>query len=118
MKGVNNHRRRVVVTGLGAVCPIGLDTSSLWNSLVHGRSGIDYISAFDASGSLGAVITVLAMNRNTAPPTINLNHPVPECDLDYVANRSRSVSIKTAMSNSFGFGGHNNVLIFRRPYFN
>ena len=68
-----------------------------------------------ASGSLGALITVLALMHQTAPPTINLTHPDPECDLDYVANYARPVRIKAAMSNSFGFGGHNNVLIFREP---
>ena len=67
-----------------------------------------------ASGSMGAVITIMAMNHGMAPPTINLTHPDPECDLDYVPNQARRVDIKTAMVNSFGFGGHNNVLIFRQ----
>jgi 3-oxoacyl-[acyl-carrier-protein] synthase II len=67
-----------------------------------------------AAGSIEAVITVLAMNHGVLPPTINLIHPDPECDLDYVPNQSRRVEIQTAMSNSFGFGGHNSVLIFRR----
>ncbi len=66
-----------------------------------------------ASGSIEAVITVLAMKHGVVPPTINLTHPDPECDLDYVPNEARQVNIKTAMSNSFGFGGHNSVLIFR-----
>ncbi len=66
-----------------------------------------------AAGSTEAVITVLAMNYGMAPPTINLEHPDPECDLDYVPNQARRVKIRTAMSNSFGFGGHNSVLIFR-----
>jgi len=67
-----------------------------------------------ASGSLEAVICVLAINQGVVPPTINLTHPDPECDLDYVPNRARQVEVKTAVSNSFGFGGHNSVLIFRQ----
>jgi 3-oxoacyl-[acyl-carrier-protein] synthase II len=68
-----------------------------------------------ASGSLGALITILALIHQIAPPTTNLTDPDPECDLDYVPNQARPVKIKTAVSNSFGFGGHNNVLIFRQP---
>jgi 3-oxoacyl-[acyl-carrier-protein] synthase II len=68
-----------------------------------------------AAGSLGAVVTVLALENQVVPPTINLNMPDPECDLDYVPNQARPLKIKTAMANSFGFGGHNNVLIFRQP---
>ncbi len=67
-----------------------------------------------AAGSVQAVITILAMNHGVIPPTINLTHPDPECDLDYVPNQARSLKIKTAISNSFGFGGHNSVLIFRQ----
>jgi 3-oxoacyl-[acyl-carrier-protein] synthase II len=66
-----------------------------------------------AAGSIEAVITILAMQRGIIPPTINLTHPDPECDLDYVPNVARPAEIKTAMSNSFGFGGHNSVLIFK-----
>ena len=67
-----------------------------------------------AAGSIEAVITILAMNHGVIPPTINLTHPDPECDLDYVPNQVRQAKIETAMSNSFGFGGHNSVLIFRK----
>jgi 3-oxoacyl-(acyl-carrier-protein) synthase len=67
-----------------------------------------------ASGSMGALVTVLAIQNQIAPPTTNLTNPDPECDLDYVPNQARPVKIKTAMANSFGFGGHNNVLIFRQ----
>jgi 3-oxoacyl-[acyl-carrier-protein] synthase II len=67
-----------------------------------------------AAGSIEAVITVLAMQHGVIPPTINLNHPDPDCDLDYVPNESRPAEVKTAVSNSFGFGGHNSVLVFRK----
>lgn len=67
-----------------------------------------------AAGSIESVITVLAMNHGIVPPTINLTNPDPQCDLDYVPNQARHVKIQTAMSNSFGFGGHNSVLIFRK----
>jgi 3-oxoacyl-[acyl-carrier-protein] synthase II len=67
-----------------------------------------------AAGSIEAVITLLAMQHGVLPPTINLTHPDPECDLDYVPNQARPKEVKTAMSNSFGFGGHNSVLVFRK----
>jgi 3-oxoacyl-[acyl-carrier-protein] synthase II len=67
-----------------------------------------------AAGSIEAVITVLAMQNGVIPPTINLTHPDPECDLDYVPNVARRAEVRTAMSNSFGFGGHNSVLVFRK----
>ena len=66
-----------------------------------------------AAGSIEALITVLAMKHGVAPPTINLTDPDPECDLDYVPNTARQMDIKKAVSNSFGFGGHNSVLVFR-----
>ncbi len=67
-----------------------------------------------ASGGIEAVITVLTMLHGIIPPTINLNNLDPECDLDYVPNVARQAEIKTAISNSFGFGGHNSVLIFKK----
>ncbi len=66
-----------------------------------------------AAGSIEAVITILTMQRGIIPPTINLTYPDPECDLDYVPLHARKAEVKTAISNSFGFGGHNSVLIFR-----
>jgi 3-oxoacyl-[acyl-carrier-protein] synthase II len=67
-----------------------------------------------AAGSIEAVITMLTMQRGIITPTINLTNPDPECDLDYVPNHARKAEVKTAMSNSFGFGGHNSVLIFKK----
>ncbi len=67
-----------------------------------------------AAGGIEAVITLLAMQHGLLPPTINLEHPDPECDLDYVPNAARPADIRVAMSNSFGFGGHNSALVFRR----
>lgn len=67
-----------------------------------------------AAGGVEAVFTLLAIRDQVAPPTINLDNPDPECDLDYVPNTAREMKITTAMSNSFGFGGTNGTLIFRR----
>lgn len=66
-----------------------------------------------AAGSTQAVITVMALKHSIAPPTLNLTDPDPECDLDYVPLQARPLTIRNAMCNSFGFGGHNSVLIFR-----
>ncbi len=66
-----------------------------------------------ASGALEAAACVLAIDNGMIPPTINLDNPDPECDLDYVPNHARSQQIEVAASNSFGFGGHNVTLIFR-----
>jgi 3-oxoacyl-[acyl-carrier-protein] synthase II len=67
-----------------------------------------------AAGGLEAGITVLAVYNQQAPPTINLDHPDDECDLDYVPNAKRAMKIEYALSNSFGFGGTNAALLFRR----
>jgi 3-oxoacyl-[acyl-carrier-protein] synthase II len=67
-----------------------------------------------AAGAIEAVITVQALLNQILPPTINLQTPDPECDLDYVANAARPGRIDVAVSNSFGFGGHNASLAFRR----
>jgi 3-oxoacyl-[acyl-carrier-protein] synthase II len=67
-----------------------------------------------AAGAVEAAFTVLALDRGILPPTINYEFPDPECDLDYVPNEARKADIKTALSNSFGFGGTNASLIFRK----
>lgn len=67
-----------------------------------------------AAGGIEAAFTVLALHHSLIPPTINLDQPSPECDLDYVPKTARQQRLEVALSNSFGFGGTNGVLVFRR----
>ncbi|MDA0277032.1 MAG: beta-ketoacyl-ACP synthase II [Proteobacteria bacterium] len=67
-----------------------------------------------AAGGVEAVFTILALHNQVSPPTINLQNPDPACDLDYVPNLARKMAIRTAVSNSFGFGGTNGSLVFTR----
>ncbi|OGX28660.1 MAG: beta-ketoacyl-[acyl-carrier-protein] synthase II [Omnitrophica WOR_2 bacterium RIFCSPHIGHO2_02_FULL_67_20] len=67
-----------------------------------------------AAGGVEAVISVLAITDGVMPPTINYEHPDPECDLDYVPNHARRAAVKAVLSNSLGFGGHNATVIFRK----
>jgi 3-oxoacyl-[acyl-carrier-protein] synthase II len=67
-----------------------------------------------AAGAVEAIFTILALGRGILPPTINYEVPDPECDLDYIPNEARSQPIEIGVSNSFGFGGHNACVVFRR----
>jgi 3-oxoacyl-[acyl-carrier-protein] synthase II len=69
---------------------------------------------FGAAGAVEGIATVLALRDGILPPTINQTDPDPACDLDYVPNQARKVEVDAAMSNGFGFGGHNAVVVFRR----
>jgi 3-oxoacyl-[acyl-carrier-protein] synthase II len=68
-----------------------------------------------AAGAAEAIFSILAIRDQVLPPTINLHDPDPECDLDYVPNHARDAKVDLVISNSFGFGGTNGSLIFRRP---
>lgn len=66
-----------------------------------------------AAGGVEAIVSVLAIRDGVMPPTINYEHPDPECDLDYIPNRARRAPVEAALSNSLGFGGHNATVIFK-----
>ena len=67
-----------------------------------------------AAGGIEAIFSAMALKNGVVPPTINLNNPDPDCDLDYVPHKAREADIKVALSNSFGFGGTNAVLMLRK----
>jgi 3-oxoacyl-[acyl-carrier-protein] synthase II len=67
-----------------------------------------------AAGAVEAVALALSLHEGVLPPTINLTHPDPECDLDYIPNTARERPVRTAVSTSFGFGGQNGALVMRR----
>jgi len=67
-----------------------------------------------AAGAVEAIFSVLAIREGMLPPTVNLDDPDDGCDLDFVAGKSRKADVRVALSNSFGFGGTNGTLIFRR----
>jgi len=67
-----------------------------------------------AAGAVEAMFSILAIDRGVLPPTINYDEPDPECDLDYIPNESRDADVRVAVSNSFGFGGHNATIVLHR----
>jgi 3-oxoacyl-[acyl-carrier-protein] synthase II len=70
--------------------------------------------ALGAAGALEAVFTIMALHHSVLPPTINQLTPDPDCDLDYIPNEARAEQVDVAVSNAFGFGGHNSCVVFRR----
>ena len=66
-----------------------------------------------AAGGVELIVCCLAMKHGVVPPTINLDHKDPECDLDYVPHKARGLKVKTAMSNALGFGGHNATIVVK-----
>jgi 3-oxoacyl-[acyl-carrier-protein] synthase II len=96
---------RVIKRVLGEAAAYELPVSSTKSMTGH---------MLGASGATEAAITVLGMCRDVLPPTINQEVPDPECDLDYIPNVARRAEYRYALSNGFGFGGHNASLVFAR----
>jgi 3-oxoacyl-[acyl-carrier-protein] synthase II len=93
---------RAIKAVFGADLPLVSSTKSMTGHLLGG------------AGALEAALTLMALENELLPPTINLENADPECDLDYIANEPRATATEAAMSNSFGFGGHNATLVFKR----
>jgi 3-oxoacyl-[acyl-carrier-protein] synthase II len=89
------------VFGEGAQVPVSSTKSMIGHTL-------------GAAGAVESIVCIQAMNSGTLPPTINLENQDPECRLDYIPNKARNVEVEYVMKNSFGFGGHNVTLIFRK----
>ena len=90
--------------------------SPAWSACLPCPGQLDQVDGWPLSGAAGAIealACVLALGGGFIPPTVNLEHPDPECDLDYVPKRSRAQSIRTALSNSYGFGGNNTSVVLR-----
>eukprot|EP00475_Leptophrys_vorax_P031254 TRINITY_DN47303_c1_g1_i3.p1 TRINITY_DN47303_c1_g1~~TRINITY_DN47303_c1_g1_i3.p1 ORF type:complete len:153 (-),score=7.44 TRINITY_DN47303_c1_g1_i3:63-521(-) len=100
-KAETNAIKRV----FGSFAKNGLCASSTKSQLGH---------LLGASGGVEFVISILALQHQLIPPTINLENQDPDCDLDYVPNVARSIKVDRVLSNSFGFGGHNACLVVGR----
>ncbi len=96
---------RVIKLALGEEIARGIPVSSTKGATGH---------CLGAAGAVEAIFTILATERGVLPPTINYESPDPACDLDYIPNESREAEIEYGLSNSFGFGGHNACVVFRR----
>jgi len=111
------------VNAHGTSTPIGDKTETMAIKSVFGdhayRLKVSSIKSMighllGAAGAVEAVATVLTIDRQMIPPTINYSEPDPECDLDYTPNKAVAAEVKVAISNSFGFGGQNCVLAFSK----
>jgi 3-oxoacyl-(acyl-carrier-protein) synthase len=96
------------------------ETAAIWAAFGPAARGLAISSTkgamghlLGAAGAVEAVVAIKAIEEGLIPPTLNYEHPDPACDLDYTPNRARRLPVRTAMSNSFGFGGHNATLLFR-----
>lgn len=105
-------------TGIGDVCETRALKTVFGDFAKHGLSVSSTKSMtghlLGAAGSVETAVCIMAMRDSLIPPTINLDHPDSECDLDYTAHRAREKKVKIALNNSFGFGGHNATLVVKQ----
>ena len=100
-------------TGEVRVLKIALGEDKAYRTPVSSTKGATG-HCLGAAGAIEAIFTILATDRGVLPPTINYEDPDPECDLDYIPNEARESEIQVGVSNSFGFGGHNACVVFRK----
>jgi 3-oxoacyl-[acyl-carrier-protein] synthase II len=100
-------------TGEVRVLKIALGEDKAYRTPVSSTKGATG-HCLGAAGAVEAIFTILALQRGVLPPTINQTTPDPTCDLDFIPNEAREEQVEIAVSNSFGFGGHNACLVFRR----
>ena len=119
--GINNDEVRYINAHGTSTGADSVETQSIKSTFGHHAYKLAVSSTksmtghlLGAAGGIEAIYTLLAINRGVLPPTINYNTPDPECDLDYIPNQAREIKITTAISNSFGFGGTNAVLVFKK----
>ena len=105
-------------TGLGDICETNAIKLSFGD---HSKNGLVVSSTksmtghlLGAAGGIELAACIKSINENIVAPTINLDDPDPECDLDYVPNTSRELNVDVALSNSFGFGGHNASIVLKK----
>ena len=112
---VNAHATSTPVgdTSETRVLKIALGEENAYRTPVSGTKGATG-HCLGASGAVEAIFTILALDRGILPPTINYEVPDPTCDLDYIPNEARHQQVEIGVSNSFGFGGHNASVVFRR----
>ena len=112
---VNAHGTSTPAGDLGEtrVLKIALGAEKAYRTPVSSTKGATGHS-LGAAGAVEAIFTILTLHRGVLPPTINQTTPDPGCDLDYISNEARPEQVEIGVSNSFGFGGHNSCLVFRR----
>ncbi|MDP6510680.1 MAG: beta-ketoacyl-ACP synthase II [Dehalococcoidia bacterium] len=111
---VNAHGTSTVANDVAETCAIKKVFGGHANKLAVSSNKSMTGHMWGAAGTVEAVFSVLTIRDGIIPPTINYEHPDPECDLDYVPNESRRAQVKIAMSNSFGFGGINGCLVIKQ----
>ena len=116
LEGILRRGHTGLALGIAQQCEGLIDQGLGGGHVLHGSGLVEFRlrTARHPGGGIEAVVCSLTISRGVITPTINLDTPDPECDLDYVPKVARDAKVDVAMSNSFGFGGHNGSLVFAR----